>query len=115
MINILSIILVLLFVGNSHICDILTSDINSWWKLRTGLYSIIIGLAFYISTMKHTIFSKVVISIGIGLTSSDIIDRVFFDINYFTWSDIIMIVISIAVPIFNNRIELINEIHKRTL
>ena len=100
MVNVISIIVVLLFVFNGLLCDLLTCDVIGWWTLRTNLYAVIFGLTLYLAMLTHTKFSKFICTIGLGFASADIIDRVFFDCNYFTWSDIIMIILTISISYY---------------
>ena len=99
MVNVVSILVVLLFVFNGFICDLITDDLIKWWTLRLNFYADIFGLSMYLALLTHTKFSKFICTIGLGFATSDIIDRVFFDCNYFTWSDLVM-VITISVSYY---------------
>lgn len=93
--------LVLLFCFNNKICFYFyPEDVNGWWTLRTNIYSVMFAGLFYANKLQNTVFSKFMFSIGIGLTISDFIDRIFFDINQFTTSDIFMIIITISIASF---------------
>jgi len=100
MANIISILVVLLFVFNGLLCDYFTIDVIGWWTLRTNLYAVIFGLSLFLAMLTHTKFSKFICTIGLGFATSDIIDRVFFNCNYFTWSDILMIILVISISYY---------------
>lgn len=97
MANLISIIALLLFIINGFICDTFTSTVDEWWTLRLNLYSVIFGLLFYLTTLTQTKISKFICTLGIGFTTSDIIDRVFFNCNNFSWNDIIMIALTLLI------------------
>lgn len=102
--TILALTAVLLFVCNKYICDYVCGDedLTTWWTLRLNLYAVLIGLVFIISTINiSTKFIGFVLSVGVGFCISDIIDRLYFDINKFTAHDIIMIIITIALSYYN--------------
>lgn len=96
MANIVSILVVLLFVFNGLLCDYFTIDVIGWWTLRTNLYAVIFGLSLYLALLIPTRFSRFICTIGLGFASADILDRVFFDCNYFSWNDIIMVLLVIS-------------------
>jgi hypothetical protein len=100
MANLISILVVSLFVFNGLICDYFTIDLVQWWTLRTNLYALIFGLSLYLTTLKHNLFSEFICLIGLGFACSDIVDRVFFSCNYFTWTDIIMIILTVLTSYY---------------
>jgi len=100
MANYISILVVWLFFFNSFICDTFSHDVLSWWTLRTNLYAIIFGLAIYLTTLKQTRFSEFICYVGLGFAVSDVIDRVVFDCNHFTWTDILMIILTILTSYY---------------
>lgn len=71
------------------------NDINNWWQLRLGIYSLVLCLLFIINTFSTVVklekYFNFTIYVGIGLTSSDCIDRLFLNIDFFTWMDLIMV------------------------
>lgn len=75
------------------------SDSNmAWWDLRLNLYAIIILLAFWIAIFKTTNkHERFLLSVGIGLSVSDVADRLYFNITQFNKEDVIMIVITLLV------------------
>lgn len=96
MANIISILVVSSFVFNGLICDYFAIDLVQWWTLRTNLYALIFGLALYLTTLKQTNFSEFICLIGLGFACSDIVDRVFFSCTVFTYTDFIMIFLTIV-------------------
>lgn len=102
--SILSFLAVCLFVSNKHICDLVHGDdLDNWWPLRMNLYAVLFALIFIISNIDgKNKFINFIISIGIGFAISDVIDRIYFDINTFTTEDIVMIVIIIALSYYTH-------------
>ena len=96
MADLVSILVDWLFVFNGFICDVFSCDLLGWWTIRTNLYAVIFGLAMYLTTLKPTRLSGFICLLGVGFAFSDVIDRVFFDCNYFTWSDIVMVLLVIG-------------------
>lgn len=99
--EILSIIVVLLFIGNYQICEYFyKDDLNKWWDLKTNIYSVIFGLCFKIALIGRRGFLKFILLIGFGFSVSDIIDRIFFDVTNFTNADILMIILTILTSYY---------------
>lgn len=103
---VISILAVMLFCCGYQICSFFYPNfcknpeaLAAWWDLRMNLYAMLILLLFWLSNMKNGQSKHVsfVLAIGIGLSISDVLDRVYFDITKFTLSDIFMIVITIMV------------------
>jgi len=98
---ILSSLLVLLFGFGYVICNLFYPEYllnkgehaDKWWDLRMNLYSVLIGGLFYTLTLKQSYpkLERFVLEIGVGLSMSDIIDRLVFDVTKFTNSDYFMI------------------------
>lgn len=96
--SILSCAVVLLFVSNKYICDFFYTDLTEWWTLRLNLYAVLFGLVLIISTMDgKSTFISFVLSIGVGFSISDIVDRLYFNINVFQPNDIIMIFLTVII------------------
>ncbi len=97
-INTLSLIVVLLFPFNYLICDLIY-DWNEHWdknlSLRFNIYSIMFLILFILAKNDKTNFSNFILSIGIGFSLSDVVDRCFFDKTVFDWKDILMIVLTL--------------------
>lgn len=77
------------------------NDINNWWRLRLNIYSLIFCLLFYISNIKTSNklekYFNFFVYLGFGLTTSDAIDRWFLNINYITWTDLIMVILVLII------------------
>lgn len=83
------------------VTHVMYRDIIKWWILRLSLYAVLIAMLFSISNMVgKTKFISFVLSLGIGYSISDVIDRICFDINKFTIQDIVMIIITIALSYY---------------
>lgn len=101
---VVSILAVLLFGLGYQICSFFYPNfcknpeaMEAWWDLRMNLYSALILLLFWLTNMKngHSKHVSFVLAIGIGLSISDVIDRLYFDITEFTYEDIGMIIITV--------------------
>lgn len=99
----LSILIILLWVFNYDICEYFyANDIDSWWKLKINIYGICIALCFgllnmYVTKKKE----RFIINIGAGLAISNVVDRFFYDVNTFTKSDTIMIILTVIFAIYD--------------
>jgi len=73
-----------------------------WWELRTNIYSIMFALAMFIALLgTYNSLLRLILSVGIGLSVSDVIDRVLFDITTFNTSDLIMIFITLTISTYD--------------
>lgn len=120
-INYISIILVLIYLFNSDICDFFyLEDINwfhlnyplisqiydpcndAWWRLRGIIYTINFVLAYYAHAFfNKTRFSEIIFFIGGDLCLSDLGTRIITtDITRTFWDSIILI---ITVLYFTNK------------
>ena len=102
--NILYILAILLFIFNYQICDYfyynnIVKDLPKWWGLKSNIYAIIMMLVFYASLIKTKGFLRLILSIGLGLCASNVIDKCFFNVLEFRFNDIIMIIITICLSI----------------
>ncbi len=95
---------VLLFCTGFWICELVyPNDLVAWTHLRMNLYSVLIFLAFVSCRMgTNTKLVNTIFDVGIGVSVSDIIDRVYFDVTKFQWSDLVMLSITIILAIFDN-------------
>lgn len=93
---------VLLFVFNYLICELFyKNDIEKWWELRTNISAIVVMLCFYSVKIEKTPVTNLIANLGIGFSVSDVIDRWVFDVNQFTKSDVLMIIITIGFSSYN--------------
>lgn len=102
----LIILAIILFISNYSLCDYFyyneeVKDIKSWWYLKCDIYGIIIMLLLFALDIGSRRWLKFIISIGLGLTISNVLDRLFFDTRVFNSSDIYMILITVAFATFN--------------
>ena len=98
----LIILTLFLFVGNYEICCLVYPDnIDKWWGLKQNIYNVIIAICLYLAYNENdNKITKFILSVGIGFAVSNCIDRIFFNINYFTFSDYFMILITIFIAIW---------------
>lgn len=110
----LPILVVLLFPFGYWIClYFYPDDVVKFFDLRMNLYACIILLCFIVS--KRSVTNKAVIFIfdtGIGMSISDVADRLYFDVTEFQKSDIVMIVLTILFAIADyHKKWILNKIH----
>lgn len=103
--NIIYVIAILLFVLNYQICDYFyyvdgVLDSKGWWSLKSNMYAVIIGLILYGSYMKSKGLNRLILSIGMGMAVSNIIDKCFFNVLEFRYNDIIMIILTISCSLY---------------
>ncbi len=97
----LSSIVIILFVGNYQLCEYFYSDdINKWWVLRTNIYAVIFALSLTLARIGKEGVLRFILSIGIGLSISDVIDRLVFNSNIFNYSDILMIITTVSIAFY---------------
>ena len=99
-------IALILFVSNYTICDFFyyneeIKDIKKWWALRSNICAVIIMLVFYASLIGTKGVLRLILSIGVGLCISNVIDKVYFNVLDFTYTDIIMITLTICVSLYD--------------
>lgn len=99
----LSIISLILFAFGYWIClFIYPDDVVKFFELRMNIYSCIILSCFYLASLNNSDKRvKLILDIGIGLSLSDVIDRLLFDITTFNANDYVLIVLTLLISIYN--------------
>ena len=102
----LYLIAIILFASSYQICDFFyyndeIKNIKQWWDLRSNIYAIIMMLIFYASLINNKGVLKLILSIGFGFCFSNVIDKVFFNVLDFNYKDIIMIILTICISLYN--------------
>lgn len=119
----LSILAVSLYVSGYWICSYFYPDVcktpqaaQGWWDLRMNLLSVLIMICFLFSMvntkkweLKHI---KFVLGVGVGLSTADVIDRLFFDITVFTSSDVVLIILTLAISYTETYTKLTQRLQK---
>jgi len=95
--SIISIVGILLFMGNYSICDYFYyNDLEKWWSLKQNLYNVVIFifqfLAFYYVAEA---VAKSVLCFGFMISFANIVDRLFFDVKTFESDDIAMLIFAL--------------------
>ena len=104
--NICYILACILFFSNYQICDYFyyneeVKDISKWWGLKSNIYAVIMLLIFY-GSIRHTKgYTRLILSIGLGLCFSNVIDKIFFNVLEFRYNDIIMIVLTVGYSVLD--------------
>tara|TARA_R110000851_G_scaffold192583_1_gene343314 strand:- start:373 stop:732 length:360 start_codon:yes stop_codon:yes gene_type:complete len=104
--NLLYLLAIVLFLSNYQICDYFyyndeIKDLKKWWGLRSNITATIIMLVFYASLINTKGVTRLILSICVGLCVSNVIDKVFFNVLYFNYKDIIMIILTICIATYN--------------
>ena len=102
----------ILFVSNYFVCEYLYPGSNKSWdifipmdKLSHNIWAIIIMLSIATTLIKEPAnrLSDFFLTTAIGLSSSDVIDRIVFHITNFTGADRIVVPATIVLAIYNYR------------
>lgn len=92
---------ILLFILNYKICDLFyPEDIDKWWGLKSNIYGVIMGLVFISSSIGTKGLVRLIFNIGIGFTTSNIIDKCYFNVLEFRYNDIIMIILTLCLSFY---------------
>jgi len=97
-------LIVFAFFANYEICNLVYPnpiDNIKWWELKLNIIAFTLAIAFYlIQRDSDNKITKFVLLVGIGFAISNCIDRLFFNVNYFTFSDYFMIIITILTSYY---------------
>jgi hypothetical protein len=74
---------------------------DKWWDLRLNITSLIFAGGFILARIGSKGLLRLVLSIGVGLSISNVIDRIFFDIQVYTKADILMVIATIIISIYD--------------
>ena len=104
------VIALVLFTSNYQICEYfypLTDDesIKMWWFTKSNIYGVIVALVLLASSIGERGVLRFVLDVGIGLSMSNVVDRLYFNTNQFNKYDIVMIAITIIVSIIDYKKE----------
>jgi hypothetical protein len=96
--NILSCLALLLFLANYPLAEYLypqNIQYDSNISFRFNEYAIIIMFTLLAAKNTQSRFSGFMLSMLIGLSVSDVVDRLWFNITDFRWNDLLMILATI--------------------
>lgn len=89
---ILTSIALILFVSNYGICEYFYPDnIKMWWTLKVNIYAVIMAIIFLSQGLGTKGVLRFILELGVGISISSVIDKLYFDVHSFTASDILMI------------------------
>lgn len=96
---------IILFVFNYSICDYFyyvngVLDSKGWWGLKSNIYAVIVGLVFISSSIGTKGVLRLILNIGVGFTVSNIIDKCYFNVLEFRYNDIIMIILTVCLSLY---------------
>jgi len=92
----------LLFALNYQICEFFyEDDITRWWYLKSDLLAMSVCSSLVASRIRTGGLTRIILTLGVGWSISDVIDRVFFDVRYFTNVDIVMIVLTVIYACYD--------------
>jgi hypothetical protein len=100
------------FMANYHICwyfyPLDTEEhISNWWVMKVDIYVLIIALCYLSLTTKKSNYKRIlfaenfIISFGVGLAFSNVIDRVFLDNRLFNWTAYYPLILIAIVSYYN--------------
>lgn len=103
-----------LFFCNYHICEYFypyndQASIDSWWMLKNNIYAIIISLLFLASSFNSIGLTRFVLEVGIGVSLSNVIDRIYSDTTQFNRYDLLMIAITVIFAIIDYKKDELRE------
>ncbi len=99
---ILTSLAVILFFSNYQICEYFyKDDLNKWWDLKINIYALIIAIVFVSQSIGSKGWYRFVLDIGVGFSISSVIDKIYYNVNTFTTSDIYMILTTVAFATYN--------------
>ena len=105
--RILLVVLAVLFIPlNNYICDYFyplfdDDSIKQWWYLKEDIYGLIISLIFISYSVSTRGILRFVLDISVGLTISNVVDRLYFNTREFTKADILMIFLTFLFAIID--------------
>ncbi len=98
--NVLSLLAVLLFIFNSAICYLISSEPLVHWTCRLCLFSIIFALIFSLTLCKQNILSKTICLFGLFLSFFDCYDRIKRNVNFTDNTDYLMMLSATIACLF---------------
>ena len=75
--------------------------------MKIDIYALIISLCFYLASLKQTddkkirLIEKFITNVGIGLATSNAIDRHLYGTNSYTLADIAMVIVVVLVSYYD--------------
>jgi len=99
---------------NNHICDYAyplndDSSIKAWWYLKEDIYGVVIALVLLSYSISMKGILRFVLEVSVGLTLSNVIDRLYFNVREFTKADIIMIIVTFLFAIIDYKKDELRE------
>ena len=89
------------------LCD--EESIKSWWRLKESMYGAIIAIILISYSLTSKGILRFVLDIGVGLTVSNVIDRLYFNTIEFTKADMIMIIATFLFAIIDYKKDELRE------
>jgi len=91
---------------NNYICDYIyplsdDASVKAWWYLKEDIYGVIIALVLLSYSVSTKGILRFVLEISVGLTMSNVVDRLYFNVREFTKADIIMIIATFLFAIID--------------
>jgi lipoprotein signal peptidase len=74
---------------------------DKWWDLRLNITALIFAGSFICMRIGSEGFYRMILSIGVGLSVSNVIDRIFFDVQIYTFADIFMVIGTLTFSIYD--------------
>lgn len=91
---------------NYRICDYFyfvngVLDSRGWWGLKSNIYALILALVFQSYSIGSKGLLRFILKIGTGLTITNVIDKIFFNVLEFTKQDLYMILFVVLLSLID--------------
>ena len=102
----LLIIAMVIIPFNYYICEFFyplndEESIKMWWRLKEGVYGVIIAIILLSYSLTTRGVLRFILDICVGLTISNVIDRLCFNAIEFAEDDIIMIIATLLFAVID--------------
>lgn len=105
---------------NYYICEFFyplndAASIKMWWRLKECIYGLIIAIILLSYSLTTRGVLRFVLDICVGLTISNVVDRLCFNTIEFTKADIIMIIATFLFAIIDYKKDELTTNNKRDI
>lgn len=96
-----AIVSIVLYFLSYQICEYFyATNIELWWDLRMKLYAVQFFILFAVLSKTTSGITRLMINFGLGISANDLIDRVFFDVTFFQWNDLLMLTLTALTSLY---------------
>lgn len=99
---ILSTLSIFLSLSSYYICNLIFSeDIDRWYEFKSILNSLSFILLYQSLFYNENKYSKFLTTIYCGIFIEDFIDRLFYNVDYYEINDLLALLITILIAVYN--------------